>query len=215
MIDQDTITAVREAFSGAQPTTPTEQVMARGQVLRRRRRSVGGGAIAAIAAAATVTALLVGQPGTIRVAGGPPGPKIQLAAWTVTKKPHKIFKIEFRQLADLTGLNAALRADGARTVVSFGGTHPLDCQEWAGPTPKVIDEAPNSSGSTKGLILTLHLGAMPRRAMQWIQILRYGYLGVSNSEHNFPKGSFASIAVSFFNRTKACANTSWGPDGGR
>jgi hypothetical protein len=61
MMDQDMITAVREAFSGAQPDTPTEQVIARGQVLRRRRRSVAGGVIAAVAI--TVTALIAGQSG--------------------------------------------------------------------------------------------------------------------------------------------------------
>jgi hypothetical protein len=139
---------------------------------------------------------------------------VQLTAWTVTKEPHQIFKIEFRQLADLTGLNAALHADGARTVVGFAGTHPLDCKELAIKSPGVTDMVPGSSGSTHGPILILHLRAMPARAMQWIEILRYGYQGVSNSEHHFPKGSFASIAVFFFHRTKACANTSWAPDTG-
>lgn len=215
MMDQETITAVREAFSGAQPDTPTEQVMARGQVLRRRQRSVAGGALAVVTAVAiTVTALIAGQSGAARVAGRSPGPRLQLTAWTVTKEPHQIFSIEFRQLADLTSLNAALRADGARTVVSFAGTHPVDCEEWLGKVPAVTDMLPGSSGSTHGPILILHLRAMPARAMQWIEILRYGYQGVSNSEHNFPRGSFASIAEFFFHRTKACANTSWAPDAG-
>ena len=148
-----------------------------------------------------------------RVAGGPSGPRVQLAAWTVTREPGNTFKIEFRQLADLTGLNAALRADSAHTVISFGGTHPVDCVAWTGQVPRgVTYEVPGSSGRTHGPILILHLRAMPARVMMWIQILRYGYLGVSNSEHNYPKGSFASTAISFFQRTKACADTPWAPN---
>ena len=65
MMDQDTITAIREAFASAQPTTPAEQVIARGQRLRRRRRSVAGGAfaVAVAALAITVTALAAAGPG--------------------------------------------------------------------------------------------------------------------------------------------------------
>jgi hypothetical protein len=209
MMDQDTVTAVRESFSPAQLATPAEQVMRRGQLLRRRRQSLAGGLIAGVAAIAiTVTAMGAGQPAAVRPGHG----RVQLTAWTLTREPHRIFKIEFKQLADLGSLNAALRADHARTIISFGGVHPMDCQGWSGTFRQVVFEPPGSSGATRGPILMLHLNAMPAHVMAWIQILRYGYLGVSNSEHHYAKGSFASIAVTPFKATTSCANTSWAPD---
>jgi hypothetical protein len=212
MMDQDVVTAVRESFSLHQLEAPAEQVMRRGQRLRRRRASVAGGLIAGVAAVAiTVTALGVGE----STAAGQGHGRVQLTAWTLTREPHRIFKIEFKQLADLRSLNAALRADDARTIVSFGGVHPLDCQGAPGSTGRAVTEVPRSSGAIRGPILILHLKAMPAHAMAWIQILRYGYLGVSNSEHHYAKGSFASIAVTPFRATKACAHTSWAPDLGQ
>src|ERR1700722_5218222 len=108
MMDQDTVTAIRESFSVAQLAAPAEQVMKRGQRLRRRRQSLAGGVVAGVVAGAiTVAALQIGPPPAVR-----PGPgRVQLTAWTLTREPHRIFKIEFRQLADLGSLNAALRAD--------------------------------------------------------------------------------------------------------
>jgi hypothetical protein len=217
MTDKDTIDAVRESFSSTRLATPAEEVMNRGQSLRRRRQSFTGGIAAVAAVAITVTVLasgLVGGQGTVREAGGNQGNRAQLTAWTVTREPNQIFKIKFRQLADLAGLNAALRADGAATIVSFAGTRPLNCKEWRGsPVPKVVFNTPNNSGTTRGTVLILHLRAMPARAMLWVQIIRYGYQGVTNSEHHFPKGSFASVAEFFYKATRACAHTSWAPDG--
>lgn len=189
---------------------------ARGRVLRRRRQSIAGVAVAAVAAAAiTATALVAGLPGQGPGVAGGPGTKVQLTAWTLTREPHGIFKIKFRQLADLAGLNAALRADGAAAIVSFSGTHPVNCRPWRlGEVPKVVTFPPASEGTTGGTILILHLGAMPARAMEWIEIMRYGYQGVSNSEHDYPKGSFASVGEFFFHATPACARTSWAPDTG-
>jgi hypothetical protein len=212
MMDQDTIAAVRDSFSGARMATPTEQVMARGQALRRRRRqAVASGAVAAVAAVAiTVTALGGGRSEPRDLGGGSLNEGTHLTAWTVVKEPNQIIRIEFRQLANLAGLNASLRADGARTVVSMEGTHPVNCQEWTQKQyPHVVYFGPKVTGGTdRGTIVILHLSALPTSAMVWIQVLRNGYYGVTSSEP-VAKGSIAGFQVEMFKATSACASSPW------
>jgi hypothetical protein len=213
MMDQDTIAAVRHSFSSARMATPTEQVMARGQALRRRRRlALAGGAVAAaVAVAITVTALGGGRPEPRGPGGGSLNGRAHLTAWTVVKEPNQVIRIEVRQLANLQGLNAALRADGARTVVSLEGTHPVNCQEWTQKpsSPHVVYFGPTVTGDTdSGTIVILHLSALPANAMVWIQVIRNGYYGVTSSKP-VAKGSIAAFQVEVFNATSACANSPW------
>jgi len=58
-----------------------------------------------------------------------PGKPAALTAWTVTHSGRWL-RVTIRQLADLPGLQATLRADGARVVVTGSLAWPSACSEW-------------------------------------------------------------------------------------
>ena len=164
MNDDELITVLREQRGKVPMTTPVEEIISRGRVVRARRR-VPGAAAALGAAAAAGFAVSVALPASHLlpashpaagrpVASHPAGePGAQLAAWTVNRQPDGSIKVSFfRQLHDPAALQATLRADGVPVSVTFIGQQNPACQpysssgspahwpfgsgpaRWAGPT---------------------------------------------------------------------------------
>ena len=114
MNDQELITAGKESVAGAHMPVPVDRIVSRSRAIRARRRMTGAaGAVAAAAGVAlAVTALL------------PPGhqpslpSRVQLAAWTVARQADGDITVTIREWRDPAGLQAALRADGLRVVVT-------------------------------------------------------------------------------------------------
>ena len=121
------------------PVTPT----------RRRLTWAAASAVAVGAAAAVAVIASGGQPAT----GGQPGSggktgenaasgssqrpsptsSTTLTAWTVTENRDGTLSVTIREMEDPSGLQATLRADGARVVVTASLAWPASCKgEWRG-----------------------------------------------------------------------------------
>ena len=142
MNDLDLKVIVRDGLAGVQMEVPAEAVLARGQAIKTRHRSMLVGAAAVVAAAAAAGGLAVAAPGRPSAeANGQAGARpaaskqaqpskpVTLTAWTVTHAGRSL-RVTIRQLADLPGLQATLRADGARVVVTGSLAWPSACSEW-------------------------------------------------------------------------------------
>lgn len=142
MNDLDLKAIVRDGLTGVQMEVPAEAVLARGRAMRMRQRSMLAGAAAVVAAAAAAGALAVTAPGrpSAEAKGqtgarpavstlGQPSKPATLTAWTVTHSGRWL-RVTIRQLADLPGLQATLRADGAGVVVTGSLAWPSACGEW-------------------------------------------------------------------------------------
>ena len=131
MTDEELITAVREQRSKVHMTTPVEQVISRGHVVRVRRRIRGGAGALAMAAGVAVLAVTRFVPASHQ-------PGAQLAAWTVVKQSDGNIDVTIRQLSDPAGLQSTLRSDGLPAVVDFNGQPNPACQLYPGRIGKVI-----------------------------------------------------------------------------
>ena len=146
MNDLDLKAIVRDGVAGVQMEVPAEAVLARGQAIKARHRSMLVGAAAVVAAAVAASGLAVAAPGRPPAeANGQTGARpaasraastqaqaskpATLTAWTVTHSGRWL-RVTIRQLADLPGLQATLRADGARVVVTRSLGWPSACSEW-------------------------------------------------------------------------------------
>ena len=146
MNDLDLKVIVQDGLAGVQMEVPAEAVLARGQAIKARHRSMLVGAAAVVAAAVTAGGLAVAAPGrTPAEANGQAGARpavsraasaqpqaskpATLTAWTVTHSGRWL-RVTIRQLADLPGLQATLRSDGARVVVTGSLAWPSSCSEW-------------------------------------------------------------------------------------
>ena len=125
---RDSLTTARDSLTGVHVTTPLDTIVRHGRVRRRRHRLAGlAGAVAvAVGAAVAGTALLpAGHPASHQ-------PRVQLAAWTVTRQPGGNVSVTIRQLHDPAGLQATLRADGVPATVTFLNQLNPACQPWPG-----------------------------------------------------------------------------------
>jgi hypothetical protein len=144
--DLDLKAIVRDGLAAVRLEVPPEAVLARGQAIKTRRRSVLAGAAAVVAAAVAAGGLAVAGPGrpaaeasgqtgarsaVSRAASTQPQPSrpATVTAWTVTHSGRWL-RVTIRQLADLPGLQATLRADGARVVVTGSLAWPSACSPW-------------------------------------------------------------------------------------
>lgn len=146
MNDLDLKAIVRDGLAGVQMEAPAEAVLARGQAIKARHRSMLAGAAAVAAAAVAAGGLALAAPGrNAAEAHGQTGARpaasqatstqpqaskpATLTAWTVTHNDRWL-RVTIRQLTDLPGLQARLRADGARVVVTGSLAWPSSCSEW-------------------------------------------------------------------------------------
>ncbi len=190
MNDEALREAIRGSFDDVRMRVPASTLAARGDRFRARRRMIAAGATAVTAAAAAAVAVTVAAPAAAphhsasatagsspRATAASPSKPTQatLAAWTVTKMDNGTLKITIHQLQDPAGLQATLRADGARVVVTDSLGSPAGCDEWKGGDYRMggdVVQTANKTGlpSPNGLELMLRPADIPSGAALWIGI---------------------------------------------
>lgn len=190
MNDQYLMTGVKDAFADVEMRTPAVRVMARGNVLRRRRRlSLAAGAAAVTSGAAVAVAMLApaGHPASRRetasdaqhgAAAAPVSPAI-LAAWTVTETPNGTVKVTIREMRNLAGLQAKLRADGVHVVVTASLAWPAACREWRAGNYRMGNQVLRNANETglpspNGTEIFIRPSAIPSGAFLWLGISQTG-----------------------------------------
>jgi hypothetical protein len=165
---KDRLAEVRDSLGAAHPSIPASEIIARARRSRVRRRVIPGMtavlALAAGAAVAMTTLLPASHPASRH-------PRVQLAAWTVTRQPGGNIKVTIRELHNPAGLQRRLRVDGVAASVTFLGQENPACQPWPGAplhgmsTPagtalfnKVFPPTP--PGAPPGVIV-IHPSALP------------------------------------------------------
>lgn len=160
MNDTDLATLVRGAVRDTHMTVPESDITRRARRLRTRRRFAAGGAVSAGLAATALAVATLAAP-----ASSPATGQAQLTAWTVTKHPGGVIDVTIRELKDLAGLQARLRADGVPAIVSFSG-----------PKPACDPYYPNYQFISPGYLLS---GANLNLGKPWIHSYDNGSVTVS------------------------------------
>jgi len=211
--DQDLKTAVREGLAGVQMRAPAADVLARGRALRARRRSLLAAGTISVATAAVVGVLAasaahpagndaVARPGTSPSAA--PSISASLTAWSVTNTGGSV-KVTIRQMIDPQGLQAKLRADGVRVVVTPSLAWPAACHEWRGGHYRMgsnLIRLQDRSGlpSPGGTEFVLDPSQIPSGALLWLGLPPTGKpSGVVGPPGPMGSGLFAA--------TQACLNS--------
>jgi hypothetical protein len=141
---KDRLAEVRDSLGAAHPSIPAGEIMTRARRRRVRRRLIPGvsGVLALAAGAAVAVSVLLpaSHPASHQ-------PRVQLAAWTVTRQPGGIIHVTIRELHNPAGLQRKLRTDGVPASVTFAPSGlPNACQ----PYPQ--------SPSLLGTIIRMHPG---------------------------------------------------------
>ena len=190
MNDEALREAIRGSFDDVRMSVHPSTLAARGDRLRARRRIITAGATALTAAAAAAVVVTVAAPATAphtptAATGGassrattatPAKPSIaKLAAWTVTKMDNGTLKVTIREMQDPSALQATLRADGARVVVTDSLGAPAGCTQWKAGDYRMggdVVRTANKTGlpSPNGLELFLRPSDIPSGAALWIGI---------------------------------------------
>ena len=172
-----------------QPPAAPARRQARPVSPRRRLAWAAGSALTAGAAVAVAVAVMAGHPATngriaqIATSGSSqkpaPAASPTLTAWTVTENPGGTLKVTIREMKDASGLQATLRADGARVVVTASLAWPAACGEWRGGNYRVGDQVvqtENRTGlpSADGTEFLIRPAAIPARALLWVGLSQTG-----------------------------------------
>jgi len=180
--------------TGAQPPAAAPARLYRRPVSRTRRRVTWAAAttLAAGAAAAVAVAVIAsgGHPATGGKTSADPTPAARsqrptpaasttLTAWTVAKGDNGTLTVTIREMTDPSGLQATLRADGARVVVTASLAWPAACDEWRGGNYQLGDQVvqtENRTGlpSANGAEFLIRPSAIPAPALLWIGIGQTG-----------------------------------------
>src|SRR3984957_15382233 len=157
-----------------------------------RRRGLPGAAASALAAGAAVAVAVTatagqqapgGKTAQNAASGSSPRPapvaSTRLTAWTVTEGPHGTLKGTIREMEDPSGLQATLRADGARVVVTASLAWPVACGEWRGGNYRMGDQVvqtENRTGlpSAAGTEFLIRPSAIPAGALLWVGLSQTG-----------------------------------------
>jgi hypothetical protein len=179
--DQDLLDVVRDSFADVHSRTPARVIVTRGRAIRAHRKVMAAAVSAAVTAIAAVLIVAAAAP------AGPPSTSTsakasrhqpshaKLAAWTVTAMRSGLLKITVREMRDPRGLQANLRAAGARVVVTGSLAAPSTCRQWKGGHyrmgPRLIQMASRSGlPSRHGLEMLLRPSAIPSGAALWMGI---------------------------------------------
>lgn len=213
MNDQDLKTAVRDGLAGVHMRTPAADVLARGRALRARRRSLLAVGTISVAAAAVTGVLAASAPhpaGHDAVARASTTPSVapsisaSLTAWSVTSTGGSV-KVTIRQMINPQGLQAKLRADGVRVVVTPSLAWPAACHEWRGGHYRMgsnLIRLQDRSGlpSPGGTEFVLDPSQIPSGALLWLGLPPTGKpSGVVGPPGPMGSGLFAA--------TQACLNS--------
>jgi hypothetical protein len=175
MTDDDLTVIIRDSLADIHMTTPLTDILRRAESLGTRRRRARSGVLLALAA---LVAVLAG----LALSHASPSTKaktsVELAAFTVTRQSADAVSVTVRQLNDLSGLQAALRADGIPVLVTNSINIPSGCTEWeAGQysTAHTITLA-NASGlpNSNGIEFTIHPSGIPQGALLSLGLLPTG-----------------------------------------
>jgi hypothetical protein len=190
MNDEALREAIRGSFDEVRMRVPAGTLAARGDRHRARRRMVTAGATAVTAAAAAAVVVTVAAPAAAphtpaAATGGassrantasPSKPSgATLDSWSVTKLGDGRLKITIHEMQDPSALQATLRADGARVLVTNSIRSPAGCDEWKGGDyymgSDVIKMA-NKTGlpTASGLEMFLRPADIPSGAALWMGI---------------------------------------------
>ena len=97
----------------------------------------------------------------------------------MTENPDGTLKVTIRQMKDPAGLQATLRADGARVVVTASLAWPAACREWRGGNYRMGDQVvqtENRTGlpSANGTEFLIKPSAIPAGALLWVGLSQTG-----------------------------------------
>jgi hypothetical protein len=172
------------------PTTKTREQ--RDQFNSHTIHGQESGEISALAAGAAVAVAVTasaGQPAPTgrsaqnAASGSSPRPapaaSTRLTAWTVAENPDGTLKVTIREMEDPSGLQATLRADGARVVVTASLAWPAACGEWRGGNYRMGDQVvqtENRTGlpSADGAEFLIRPSAIPAGALLWVGLSQTG-----------------------------------------
>ena len=97
----------------------------------------------------------------------------------MTENPDGTLKVTIREMEDPSGLQATLRADGARVVVTASLAWPAACGEWRGGNYQMGDQVvqtENRTGlpSADGTEFLIKPSAIPAGALLWVGLSQTG-----------------------------------------
>ena len=200
MNDDELITILREQRDKVPMTTPVEQIISRGRVVRARRRvpAVAGALGAAAAVAFAVSAAL---PASHPASHPASGPGAQLAAWTVDRQADGSIRVTIRELRDPAGLQHTLRADGVPASVTFTGQRNPACQGYPGGGSQsqrrhLLSSVATPAGGRNAMVI--HPSALPSGGGLQIDALFQHYPG--------PRGSF-QVGVGLVQASPQCTGS--------
>lgn len=175
MTDDDMTLIIRDSFADMHMATPLTDILKRGESISTRRRRARLGALLALAALGAVLAGLVLSQAP-RSSKGSTG--VELAAFTVTRQSADAVSVTVRQLTDLSGLQAELRADGIPVRVTNSINIPSGCTEWKGgdySTAHAVSMAnPSGLPDSTGIEFSIHPSAIPEGALLSLGLLPTG-----------------------------------------
>ena len=194
-----------------------------GGTRRRHPWAVGtaGAALAAGAAVAVAMIVTAGQPapGGKVVPNKTPVPRSQptpagsaaLDAWTVTENSDGTVKVTIREMKDPAGLQAKLRADGVRVVVTASLAWPAACSEWRAGNFRMggqVIQTENRTGlpSADGTELLIKPSAIPAGALLWFGIGGHDVTRFGKSK-NLPAQPGGVMSFAYLTATQACTSS--------
>jgi len=175
MNDDDMTLIIRDSLADVHMTTPLTDILSRGESLGTRRRRAKSGALLALAALGAVLAglALSHAPHSSKAKTG-----VELAAFTVTRQSADAISVTIRQLTDLSGLQAELRADGVPVLVTNSINIPTGCTEWKGgdySTEHAVTMAnPTGLPDSNGIEFSIHPSAIPQGTLLSLGLLPTG-----------------------------------------
>jgi hypothetical protein len=180
MNDSDIISSLRDAFADTHLRPTVGSVLARGQVLRRWRRIPALVLVAvAVSAGAVVAGAQINHMAPERTTTSlPTGPRSALAAWTVTEGSNDVIHVTVRQMGDIAGLQARLRADGVPAVVTSSLALPTSCSNWRHgryDMGNVITDGTRTGLPQKnGTEFSIRTAIIPHGAILWLGLSQTG-----------------------------------------
>jgi hypothetical protein len=176
MTDDDMTLIIHETLADTHMTTPVTDILRRGEHLRARRRRTRSGVLVALATVGVVvTGLALAY--APHSSTGKTG-KVELAAFTVTRRSADSVSVTVRQLTDLSGLQTELRADGIPVLVTNSINVPTGCTEWDGghySTAHAVTLAnPSGLPDSNGIEFSIHPSGIPQGAILSLGLLQTG-----------------------------------------
>jgi len=209
MLEQDGMSAIKDSFAAVHLSTPSADVLARGRAIRRHRRAPVVSIATLVACAGAALGLGYGRSGPAHyglettVVTGSSLPKVALAAWTVKRIADGTVSVTVRQMSDVEGLQAALRDDGVRSIVTASLAFPPGCTSFDGGQYMMGDVVTTATRSglpdTDGLELLIRPALVPPGALLWLGLAQSGAPAGS-------PGPAGPTATGYMVDTPSCAN---------